>query len=506
MPRSVDIDNFWHRTCRGIVVFTANYIFLVQPLKSCKYKVIINMKKILTLVFCLSSLSLVAQAQQENTLRLSLEQAQQYAIEHNYTMQNASLDVQKAEASRWQTLSTMLPQVKAGFDYQNMCGYEMNLGGRGGSSISSMLPDTIIVGGIPLHIEIPESNTGSSASSGSIPMNPSGTFSITASIALTGAQIVGTMLNNIAIDMANITHQQTIQSTKANVKTVYTSILVMEQTVGLLDSSLANMMQLLATTQASVDAGAAEQISADKLNVQVASLRNSINTTKRTLKMLYNSLILQLGADVNTQLVLTTTVDEVVNVEKAGGLTLGGFNIENNYNYQLLKQSERVAKQQVTMAWMDCAPTLSAYYQYSNKTYFGKDAGFNMTPPNMIGASVSLPIFQSGTRWAKIKGAKIDYQEALNNKQQAEDGLRVQYNQLCYDLVSAIESYQIQQENLDVTRRVFQNTSEKYTYGHASNLEVTNASTDIITAQSNYIQAVLNVVNAQVALENLLGL
>ncbi len=81
----------------------------------------------------------------------------------------------------------------------------------------------------------------------------------------------------------------------------------------------------------------------------------------------------------------------------------------------------------------------------------------------------------------------------------------MQYKQLCYDLTSAIESYQIQKENLDVTRRVFLNTSEKFKYGHASNLEVTNASTDIITAQSNYIQAFMSVVTAQVALENLLN-
>lgn len=461
-------------------------------------------KKALFLTLALGCAGLMqAQSQTEGSvLRFSLEEAQQYALEHNYTMQNAALDLKKAEAGKWQAISSMLPQVKAGFDYQNMCGYEMNLGSRGGS-MASMIPDSIQIGTMWMPIRLPESS--GSESSGGIPMNPNGTFSITASIALTGAQIVSTMLSGIAVEMANISHQQTIQSTKANVKNVYTSILVMEQTVGLLDSSLTNMQQLLATTQASVDAGAAEQISADKLSVQAASLRNSINSTKRTLSMLYNSLILQLGADVNSTLELTTTVEQLMDVEKAAQLTMGGFNIEDNYNYQLLEQSEKLAKKQTAMAWMDCAPVLSAYYQYSNKTYFGKDAGFNMTPPNMIGASVSLPLFQSGTRVAKIKSAKIDYQETVNSRQQAEDALRVQYNQLCYDLVSAIESYQIQHENLDVTRRVFTNTSEKFTYGHASNLEVTNASTDIITAQSNYIQAVMNVISAQVALENLLG-
>ena len=463
--------------------------------------------KRLTLTLALATMTLAATAQNdattEKTMRLSLSEAQEYAVQHNYALQNSALDVKKAEATRWQTLSSMLPQVKAGFDYQNMCGYEMNLGGR--SSMGSMMPDSITIGGVTMPISFPSSG-GSGSTSTSIPMNPSGTFSITASIALTGAQLVGTLLNRIAIDMANVTHRQSEQTTRANVKTAYTSILIMEQTVRLLDTSLQNMQQLLETTEASVRAGASEQVNADKLKVQVATMKSSINSTERSLNMLYNSLILLLGADVNSNLQLTTPIEQVLDVDYAARLTMGGFHIEDNYNYQLLQQSERLARKQLTLAWMDFTPTISAYYQYSDKTYFGKDAGFNMTPPNMIGASVSLPLFQSGTRVAKIKGAKIDYQKNLNSKLQAEDGLKVQYNQLCYDLVSAIESYNIQRENLDVTRRVFRNVSEKYTYGRASNLEVTNASTDILNAQSNYIQAVMSVVKAQVALENLLGM
>ena len=460
-------------------------------------------KSLFSIIVFIISLIPFSSAQEKSTLNLTLGEAQDYAVQHNYALQNAALDVKKAEATRWQTLASMLPQIKAGFDYQNMCGYEMNLGGR--MSVSSMMPDSITIGGVTMPISFPSSSSDDNTSTG-IPMNPSGTFSITASIALTGAQIVGTLLNDIAIDMANITQRQSEQTTRANVKTAYTSILIMEQTVTLLDSSLQNMQQLLATTEASVRAGASEQVNADKIKVQVASMQNSLNSTKRSLTMLYNSLILLLGADVDTKLQLTTPLQQVLDVDQAAKLTMGGFRIEDNYNYQLLQQSENLAQKQMTLAWMDFTPTLSAYYQYSDKTYFGKDAGFNMTPPNMIGASVSLPLFQSGSRMAKIKSAKIDYQETLNSKQQAEDGLRVQYNQLCYDLVSAIESYNIQRENLDVTRRVFRNISEKYTYGRASNLEVTNASTDILTAQSNYIQAVMSVVQAQVALENLLGM
>ena len=67
--------------------------------------------KKLTLAFVLAALGLTATAQQ--TLRLSLDEAQQYAVEHNATMKNADLDVKKAEMERWKTLSSMLPSVKA---------------------------------------------------------------------------------------------------------------------------------------------------------------------------------------------------------------------------------------------------------------------------------------------------------------------------------------------------------------------------------------------------------
>ena len=52
----------------------------------------------------------------------SLAEAQAYAIEHNRTLANASIDIQKAQASRWQTIASMLPQVDGSYSYSNYCG------------------------------------------------------------------------------------------------------------------------------------------------------------------------------------------------------------------------------------------------------------------------------------------------------------------------------------------------------------------------------------------------
>ena len=408
-------------------------------------------------------------AKAQETLKLSVQEAEQYALEHNRTMQNASLDIKQAKAARWQTLSSMLPQVSADFSYQNHCGYELNMMGV------------------------------------NIPMNPSGTFNTTVSMALTGAQVVGTMLANLSIEMADITKQQTEQSISKSVRSVYLSILVMEKTVSLLDSSLVNLENLERTTINAVKAGAAEQVDADQISIQVNSMKNNINSTARSLEMLYNTLQLQLGADINTKIELTGSLDNILNTDGIKSLLLENFDINNNYDYQLLKKSEELTKQQVTMSWMDFLPTISVYYQYSKLTYFGKDAGFSMTPPNMIGASINLPIFSSGTRAAKVKEAKINLQKMQNTIKSTEDALYVQERQLRYNLVSALENYENQTDNIDVSQRVFNNILTKYKYGISSSLDVTNASNNLITAQSNYVQSVMTLLNAQIELETLMN-
>jgi outer membrane protein TolC len=430
-------------------------------------------KKTFTALILLAAMAGALHAQ-DTTLVLSVKDAEQYALEHNKELQNASLEVRKAEAVKWQTLGTMLPQVKAGFDYQNMCGYEMEM---------RMGPAGI-----------------------TIPMNPYGTLSATASVALTGAQIVGTMMGNLSKEMADISLKQTEQSTRKNVHSVYLSILVMEKTLALLDSSLNNLESLQKTAQNAVNAGASEQVDADQIAIQVNSMKNNINSTKRSTELLYNSLILQLGAKPGTKLKLTGTLDNILDMEHTKSLMNEEFDINRNYNYQLLKKSEELSQKQVLMAWMNYLPTLSAYYQYSSKTYFGKDEGMNMTPPNVVGASISVPIFSSGVNAAKVREAKINYRETKNTVQRTEDALMVQERQLRYNLVSAYENYQNQNDNIEVSQRVFNNILNKYKVGMASSLDVTNSSNNLITAQSNYIQSIMELVNAKIELENLLNI
>ena len=404
---------------------------------------------------------------EDGALSISLKSAQDYAVEHNKTLKNSSLDIRKAEAAKWGAIASMLPQVSASLGYSNYCGYEMNLG--------------------PMSVSMPAT----------------GTLGITASIALTGQQIIGIQMAEMSKSLADITNQQSEDEIRYQVAKIYMSILVMQNTTELLERSLENLESLQETTQNAVDVGAAEQTDADKLMVQVLSLRTSISSTNRSLEMLENSMRLQLGCGVNTK--LTQTVDDILKPEAILALQNETFNVENNYNYQLLQENSKLLKKQIDLKIMGYVPTLSAYYQYSGRTYFGKKEGFNMTPPNLIGLTLNIPIWSSGKTWSDVKQAKIEYDKFQNTIETTRDALLVQERQLRYNVTSNYETYEAQKLNLEVTERVFTNVSNKFEHGMASSLELTTASSDIISAQSNYISAVLNLVNAQIEFEQLLN-
>ena len=404
------------------------------------------------------------------TLNLSLQEAQDYAVAENRSLRNADLAVQKAYATRWQTIASMLPSVDMSWAYQSMMGYKMNFGG--------------------MDIEMPDN----------------GTFGITASVGINGQAIVGALLNNTAIEMQKLNLEISEDNLRANVKSSYASVLVLEDVVKLLDNSLKNIEHLAAMTQRSVEVGAAEQTTADQILVRVNTLKNNINANKRSTQLALNALKVLLNVPAETELTLTTQLTDMLSAEAILTLLGQDFVLENNLSYQTLAKNVELAKKNVHMAGWAYGPTIGVGYQYSEKDYFGKKEGFNMTPPNALSIQVSMPLWSSGKRAAGVVEKKIALEEARNTFEETSDNLGIQNEQLRYNLQNAFETYTNEQENMNVTQRVFDNTSLKFQQGVASNLDLVNASNDLITAQSTYVQAVLTLVNAEVELEKFLNL
>ena len=423
-------------------------------------------KRILTTGLIIGFSFSALKAQQNETLSLSVKEAEKYAIEHNYLIKNASLDVKKAEATKWYAISTMLPQVNGTLDYNNYLGHELSLMG---------MP---------------------------IAMKPTSNLTIQASITISGAQIVSATLGKLAVEMTKTNHQKTEQNIKAQVRTLYFSALAMEKTVELLTQSMDDMQKLEKITQNAVSVGVSEQTAADQISVQVSSLQNNLNSIKRTSEMLYNSMRLLLGISVDAQIVLTENIENILNVENTNKLLNESFLLTNNLDYKLVEMNAELSKKQLRINEWAYGPTLSGFYRYQEKI---QKTDFDMNPPQVVGFSVNIPIFSSGSKYAKVLEAKCTYKSALNTMDMVSEQLKIQDRQLRYNLRSNMENYETQKKNIEVSQRVFNNISNKYEQGYVASMEVTNSSMNLISAQSNYIQSMLSLITAQIELETLLN-
>jgi outer membrane protein TolC len=211
-----------------------------------------------------------------------------------------------------------------------------------------------------------------------------------------------------------------------------------------------------------------------------------------------------LGSD-NADLQLTEKLSDFFDSNQIYNTMSTPFDLNKNYNVQLLNQNIELSKKQLTLQKWEYGPTLSAFYQYNTQTYFGESEGLNMNPPHTIGATLAIPIFSSGERLSKVQQAKFDVQVAELTKDEAIEGLLVQEKQLRFNLGTAMETYEVQKKNVAVYERIFKNMTQKYELGVISSTDLTTISNNLITAQTSYISALMDLLTAEVDLKKLLN-
>jgi outer membrane protein TolC len=167
-----------------------------------------------------------------------------------------------------------------------------------------------------------------------------------------------------------------------------------------------------------------------------------------------------------------------------------------------MKSQEEINKKLLDLEQWNYAPTLAGFYNYNAKIM---TTGFDMTPNHMAGFSLSVPIFSSGMRKARVDQARIDYNMAQINKRILEDQLLLQEKQFRYNLQSSLENYFTQKDNVEVAQRVYDSYRRKFEQGMATSLDLTQANGNYLDAESNYYSAIMEVMNAKLQLDKLMN-
>jgi len=405
----------------------------------------------------------------QTTMQLSLDSARHYALEHNKTLLNAGLAVDEAQARLRETISNGLPQINATVDYNNFFG------------------STVSIGAFPFPIEF----------------NPTSNLSVSASqLIFSGSYFVGLQTVRLYKEVTETSLGKTELEIKAMVTQAYYLSLVSQRSMEIVQANLTNMRDLLGKTRALVSAGVAEELDYDQLAQQATMLENGLKASERQVELSLNMLRLQMGLTANVEISLTDNLDDLINRYDAQSSLIKPFSLQNNFDYQLLDLQTSLAKKQVNMEKAAYLPTVAGFYNYTEKILKPE---FDLTPKHVIGLNMSIPIFSSGARYARVSQARINLEIAENQKELVSEQLLIQEKQLRFNLNNAIEQYQSQLSNLDISRRVIKNINNKFQQGMVSSLDLTTANSNYLQAENSYIASLMQLLDAKLALDKLLN-
>ena len=436
----------------------------------------------------------------------TLEQAQKYAAENSPVLKNSNLDLKIAEKKVWETTAMGLPHVsaKASSSYS----IEMSPSVEQFSSLGNLGFWMYGVDSI-LHAQN-STNQRYGHIDPTAPQTPVSDFDKkwAASVDLTvsqlifsGAYLVGLQTTKAFKGMSELAITKSKKDLEESVSNAYYLVLVMTENQKIMEEIYNETMKTVKEMEAMYKSGFVEETTVDQMKLTANNLKNTLVVIKGQAEVAKNLLRFQMGYNMNTNIILTDNLDNLM--EQTIKLTLlsEAFNVNNNTDFKMIQTQTEFSELQLKLQKSAFLPDVAAFYQYDHNF---NDKAMSFTPPQIVGASVNIPIFGSGDKMAKVSQAKMNLDKSKNTEYQISQGLELQFSQAQTAYSNALNKLDANQENLDLAKRIYDKTLIKFKNGVSTSMELTQAQSQYLQAESTYYTTVIELVNAKNTLEKLL--
>ena len=315
------------------------------------------------------------------------------------------------------------------------------------------------------------------------------------------------------LEISKNSKEKTDLEVRKSVINAYGNVLLAEESINILNRNIAVLEKNLDETTKIYQNGLEEEESVEQLQITLSSVKSNLSNTNRLKDIAYQMFNITLGIDVNSQTTLTDDLENLASQNMVISLLNAEDTIENTIDYKIAMNDKTSKELLLKLEKSKALPTLNAYL---NGGYVSNRDAFNFTSSNVsvgerwfgssiFGVSMNLPIFSSGMRSAATQRAAINLEKSQNDLKETEQKLKLQIASAKSDYKFAIEDYENKKENLSLSERIEKKNQTKFFEGIASSFELRQAQTQLYSAQQEYLQAMLDVINKKAALETVLN-
>ena len=424
-------------------------------------------------------------AQESKSANYSLQQSIDYAIKNSPNYLNSELDLKNAEYRKKEITGLGLPQVTGSVDLKNYL----------------ELPTQLLPGqffGAPAGTFIPV-RFGTKYNS---------TAGINASqLIFSSDYIFGLKASTEFINLSKISVTRSKADLVSQVSKAYYTVIINRDRIKLLEANVVRLKKILDDTKAFNKQGFAELIDVERLEVQYNNLITEKDKTVRLIGLSETVLKFQMGYKLSDPITLSDSLN--INTDTFEELSSSKIDITKRPDYQLLKAQQSLLDIDVKRLKWGYMPTLAAYgaYQYNaqREKFDFLDTEQQWFKIALIGATLNLTIFDGFQRHNKIQQAKISSLKNLNTIKTIEQAGELEATVASISYNNAYSSVLVQKKNMILAQHVYDVAQKKYQGGVGTTLEIVNAETSLKEAQTNYYNAVYDMLIAKIDYQKAIG-
>ena len=424
---------------------------------------------------------------QNETLFFSLDEAIDYAHANNKMALDSQSDIRMAELQKWETTATGLPQINADISYNNWIEQQI-----------SLIPAEFF-GGMPgdfIEVAFGTQQT------------VNGTLTLKQKL-FDGSYLVALQASKVYLEISKNAKEKTLSELRKVVTNAYGSILLAEENILILDANIEVLEKNIEELQKVYENGLTEVENIEQLQLTRAGLVSARNYNAVLKNLAYEMFNLTLGLNIDTPVNLTDRMEDLVVKVLLYPTETSNGNLENNIDFKIALNNMRSNALLFKLEKSKALPTINAFI---NGGYVGNNNRFNFLDrtqkwfgASLFGVNMSIPMFSSLGRSAATQKAKIALEKSERTLANTRQELEIKIKRAQNELAFAQQDLENKKQAQNLAKRIEEKNQIKFFEGLASSFELSQAQTQLYTAQKQYMEAMLSVLNKHIALDVLLN-
>ncbi|MEI6754195.1 MAG: TolC family protein [Paludibacter sp.] len=417
----------------------------------------------------------------QDTLTVSLSKAIEIAMSKSPTIKVANKEIERIDYSKKERLSALFPSISGSGSY---------------SRTFSKSKSVISMNNVPMILEFGVDNTFSAGVSASLPI---------IAPTLWATLKMNEYDTQLALESARSSQISLINQ----IKKAYYGILLSQDSYDVFQRSYKNSFENANVIKNKYKQGTVSEYEWIRSDVQVKNAESNLTSAESAVKMSKLQLKLLMGLDMDVQIKVlgklsdleTEKYSEFMKVD-TGAIDKNSDLVQFDLKTKQLDQSLKIQQS----AWL---PTLGASINYSYNS-MGNDAqkifnGYTNYSASGAGLSLSVPIFQGGSKYFKFKQIQIQQDELKIQRENLKRSVDLQVLNSIDNIKKSIKKIESNKDGLKQAEKALSISQKMYEVGVATYLDLNNTELAYINSGLSYNQSIFDYLSAKADLEKLLG-